>query len=44
MGSFAENVAKLVVNQPINEDELEVALCIFEIQYEEIDDCNYKIC
>ena len=42
MGSFAENVAKLLVNQPIDEDELKVALCIFEIQNEEIDDCDYK--
>ena len=41
--NIAQNVAELLVNQPIDYDELRVALCIFEKYCEKIDIYNHKI-
>ena len=40
---FARRVAKQLVREPINDDELKVALCIFEIQYHKVDSCNKQM-
>ena len=41
--NFAKNVADLLVNQRIDDDELKVAICIFEIYQDKQDWFNYKI-
>ena len=40
---IAKNVAKLNAFQPIDDDDLKVALCIFEIQYQKINFCWRQI-
>ena len=41
--NIARNVAKILVNQPIDDDQLKVALCIFEIHNNEVDLYDYQI-
>ena len=41
--NFAWIVAKLLVNQPIEDDELKMALYMFEIKFHKVDFCNYQI-
>ena len=41
--NIAQSVAKLLVNETIDDDELKVALCIFELQYEKLDLNDYLI-
>ena len=41
--NIAQNMAELLVNQPIDDDDLKVTLCIFEIQHFKVDFCNYEI-
>ena len=43
VANIAYNVANLLVNQPIDNDELKVALCVYEIYCEKIDFGIYKI-
>ena len=43
VANIAYNVANLLVNQPIDNDDLKVALCIYEIYCEKIDFGIYKI-
>ena len=43
VANFTENVAKLLVNQPIDDDELKVTLCIFQTQYYDVDDYDFEI-
>ena len=40
---FAENVAKILVIDPIDDDELKVALCMFELYYKKLDWYYYQI-
>ena len=37
------NVADLLVNHPIDDDNLKVALCLFELLYDQVDECDYEI-
>ena len=41
--NVAENVVELLVNNPIDDDELKVALSVFEIHYGNIDVLDYEI-
>ena len=41
--SFAENVAKVLAIDPVDDDELKVALCTFELYYRKLDLCSYEI-